>query len=137
MLHQSGHIAFERHSLGSRDDYGRLGGVSAARLRKPSGAAAPQLVYSRADGLALKRLLETSPPLVGGALILKGDVADADCVEEAAAALEQTFGPIDLWINNAMATVFGATTRSPPSADRRHPRRTYARPSRKLLPRYP
>lgn len=42
----------------------------------------------------------------GRALILKGDVADPDRVEEAAAALEQTFGPIDVWVNNAMASVF-------------------------------
>jgi len=42
----------------------------------------------------------------GRALILKGDVADPDRVDEAAAALEQTFGPIDIWINNAMVSVF-------------------------------
>jgi NAD(P)-dependent dehydrogenase (short-subunit alcohol dehydrogenase family) len=39
-------------------------------------------------------------------LVLQGDVADPDRVEAAAAALEQTFGPIDIWVNNAMASVF-------------------------------
>jgi NAD(P)-dependent dehydrogenase (short-subunit alcohol dehydrogenase family) len=42
----------------------------------------------------------------GRALVLQGDVADPDRVEAAAAALEQTFGPIDIWVNNAMASVF-------------------------------
>lgn len=42
----------------------------------------------------------------GRALVLQGDVADPDRVEAAAGALEQTFGPIDIWVNNAMASVF-------------------------------
>jgi NAD(P)-dependent dehydrogenase (short-subunit alcohol dehydrogenase family) len=42
----------------------------------------------------------------GSALILPTDVADAERVEEAAAAVEQTFGPIDVWVNDAMASVF-------------------------------
>jgi|SRR5579872_1060468 len=42
----------------------------------------------------------------GRALPLQVDVADADAVEAAAARLEQAFGPIDVWVNNAMASVF-------------------------------
>ncbi len=42
----------------------------------------------------------------GKGLVLPADVADAAQVEAAAAAVEETFGPIDLWINNAMVTVF-------------------------------
>ena len=34
------------------------------------------------------------------------DVADWEAVEKAAAAIEQQLGPIDIWVNNAMATVF-------------------------------
>jgi NAD(P)-dependent dehydrogenase (short-subunit alcohol dehydrogenase family) len=34
------------------------------------------------------------------------DVADADKIEAAAAAVEDQFGPIDIWINNAMTSVF-------------------------------
>ncbi len=33
------------------------------------------------------------------------DVADADQVEAAAEAVEKAFGPIDTWIDNAMAPV--------------------------------
>ena len=33
-------------------------------------------------------------------------IAEPEAVEEAASALEERFGPIDVWINNAMVTVF-------------------------------
>jgi NAD(P)-dependent dehydrogenase (short-subunit alcohol dehydrogenase family) len=42
----------------------------------------------------------------GRALALPTDVAHADEVEAAAAQVEEQFGPIDIWINNAMASVF-------------------------------
>lgn len=44
--------------------------------------------------------------LGGEALVLPLDVADAAAVERAAQTVEETFGPIDIWVNNAMATVF-------------------------------
>ena len=42
----------------------------------------------------------------GKALVLPTDVADADQVEAAATQVEETFGPIDVWINVAMESVF-------------------------------
>lgn len=42
----------------------------------------------------------------GKALILPTDMADAEQVEAAAAKVEETFGPIDVWVNVAMASVF-------------------------------
>lgn len=42
----------------------------------------------------------------GVALAVPTDVADADQVEAAAAAVEQAFGPIDVWVNDAMVSVF-------------------------------
>lgn len=42
----------------------------------------------------------------GRALVLPLDVADAARVEEAAARVEQSFGPIDVWVNDAMTSVF-------------------------------
>ena len=47
--------------------------------------------------------------LGGEALVLPTDVADADGVEEAAARTEERFGPLDIWINNAMTSVFART----------------------------
>lgn len=42
----------------------------------------------------------------GEALAIVTDVADAAQVEAAAEQIEREWGPIDVWINNAMATVF-------------------------------
>ena len=44
--------------------------------------------------------------LGGKALVLPCDVADADAVEAAAELVEREFGPIDVWVNNAMVSVF-------------------------------
>lgn len=46
--------------------------------------------------------------LGGKALVLVGDVADAGRMEEAAAEVEREFGPIDVWVNNAMTSVFSS-----------------------------
>ncbi|MCP9237057.1 SDR family oxidoreductase [Lewinella sp. JB7] len=45
--------------------------------------------------------------LGGEALVLPADVADFRALDEAAAKVEETFGPIDVWINNAMTSVLG------------------------------
>jgi NAD(P)-dependent dehydrogenase (short-subunit alcohol dehydrogenase family) len=42
----------------------------------------------------------------GKALIIQADVADAAQVEAAASRVEEELGPIDVWVNNAMVTVF-------------------------------
>jgi NAD(P)-dependent dehydrogenase (short-subunit alcohol dehydrogenase family) len=42
----------------------------------------------------------------GRALTVQVDVADADAVDAAAEQIEVALGPIDVWINNAMASVF-------------------------------
>jgi NAD(P)-dependent dehydrogenase (short-subunit alcohol dehydrogenase family) len=44
--------------------------------------------------------------LGGTPLPLPTDVADHDAVEAAAAATEEALGPIDVWVNDAMTTVF-------------------------------
>ena len=40
------------------------------------------------------------------ALVLPTDVSDAQAVEAAAGEVEERFGPIDVWVNNAMVSVF-------------------------------
>ncbi len=42
----------------------------------------------------------------GSALVLPVDVANPDQVEAAAERVEERFGPIDIWVNNAMTSVF-------------------------------
>jgi NAD(P)-dependent dehydrogenase (short-subunit alcohol dehydrogenase family) len=44
--------------------------------------------------------------LGGHAIILPLDVADADAVEAAAERVENELGPIDIWVNDAMTSVF-------------------------------
>jgi short-subunit dehydrogenase len=61
----------------------------------------------------------------GEALPLPTDVADADAVESAAAAVERKFGPIDIWINCAMATVFAPVEQITPEEYRRATEVTY------------
>src|SRR4051812_41373916 len=34
------------------------------------------------------------------------DIADADAIERAAITAEQQLGPVDIWVNNAMVSVF-------------------------------
>ena len=44
--------------------------------------------------------------LGGQAIVCVADVADAAQVETAAAAVEAAFGPFDVWVNDAMATIY-------------------------------
>jgi NADP-dependent 3-hydroxy acid dehydrogenase YdfG len=44
--------------------------------------------------------------LGGRAIVLPADVTDAEQVEAAARQAEEELGPIDVWVNDAMATVF-------------------------------
>ncbi len=53
------------------------------------------------------------------ALVLPCDVADADAVEAAAARAEHEFGPLDIWINNAMVAVLGEVRDTSPEEFRR------------------
>ena len=45
------------------------------------------------------------------ALTVSADVADHEAVDDAAARIEAELGPIDVWVNNAMATVFAPFSR--------------------------
>jgi NAD(P)-dependent dehydrogenase (short-subunit alcohol dehydrogenase family) len=55
----------------------------------------------------------------GRALVLPLDVADADAVEQAAAETEEKLGPIDVWVNNAMVTLFATVAEISPEELRR------------------
>jgi NAD(P)-dependent dehydrogenase (short-subunit alcohol dehydrogenase family) len=55
----------------------------------------------------------------GSPLVIEVDVADADAVEAAAGAVEQHFGPIDVWVNNAMTAVLGEVINTPAAEFRR------------------
>ncbi len=63
--------------------------------------------------------------LGGEALILAADVADPEQVENAAARVEREFGPIDVWVNNAMTTVFAPFCEITPAEFKRATEVTY------------
>ncbi|KLK94645.1 short-chain dehydrogenase [Microvirga vignae] len=55
----------------------------------------------------------------GQALVIAADVADASAIESAASQVVSTWGRIDIWINNAMASVFAPATDLTPDEIRR------------------
>lgn len=55
----------------------------------------------------------------GQAIVMPVDVAVAEQVEAAAAAVEEQFGTIDIWVNNAMVSVFSPAMQMAPEEFRR------------------
>src|SRR5207302_4657123 len=52
-------------------------------------------------------------------LAIPTDVADFEQIERAADAVEDRLGPIDVWVNNAMVSVFALATQITPAEYRR------------------
>ncbi|MGD0675096.1 MAG: SDR family oxidoreductase [Polyangiaceae bacterium] len=85
---------------------GASAGVGRAAVRRfAAGGADVALVARGAAGLEAARAEVEA--LGRRALVLPLDVADAKAVEDAAARVEDTLGPIDVWVNDAMTTCFG------------------------------
>lgn len=61
----------------------------------------------------------------GEALAVPTDVSDAEQVDEAAERVEAAFGPIDVWVNNAMASVFAPVAETTPAEYERVTEVTY------------
>jgi NAD(P)-dependent dehydrogenase (short-subunit alcohol dehydrogenase family) len=61
----------------------------------------------------------------GKPLVLPADVADPEAVEEAAERAERELGEIDVWVNNAMATIFAPFHEIEPGEYRRATEVTY------------
>jgi short-subunit dehydrogenase len=81
------------------------------------------LIARGVDGLeAAKSEIESAG---GSAMVLPLDVADASAVEKAAAEVEQKFGSIDVWVNNAMASVFSPVKEMEPEEYKRVTEVTY------------
>src|SRR5438309_8843594 len=84
---------------------GASGGVGRAAARRfaADGARIGLIARGRSGLEAAAREVEEAG---GEALVLPLDVADADQVEAAARSVEDAFGPIDVWVNDAMVTVY-------------------------------
>lgn len=75
-----------------------------------------------------ERLEETQREVVslgGQAVILAGDVALPETTERIAAETEAQFGPIDVWVNNAMLSVYSRIWDMPPDEFKRVTEVTY------------
>lgn len=79
-----------------------VGRATARAFARPGTAVA--LLSRGEDGL--RSAAHDVSNLGGTPLALPTDVADAAAVEQAASAIEDQLGPIDVWVNNAMASVF-------------------------------
>jgi NAD(P)-dependent dehydrogenase (short-subunit alcohol dehydrogenase family) len=89
---------------------GASGGVGRAVVREfaKTGARIGLMARGR-DGLeGARRDVEK---LGGEAIVLPLDVADADSVDRAATQIEETFGPLGIWINDAMVSVFSPVSK--------------------------
>jgi NAD(P)-dependent dehydrogenase (short-subunit alcohol dehydrogenase family) len=84
---------------------GASAGVGRATVRAfAARGASVGLIARGSEGLeAARREVEDAG---GKAIAVPTDVADADGVERAADAIEQALGPIDVWVNNAMTSIF-------------------------------
>src|SRR5205085_11427501 len=97
-------------------------GRAVAREFAKRGARIGLIARGREGLEATRREVED---LGGEGLVLSLDVADAGAVDRAATALEERFGPIDVWINNAMTTVFSPIRELEPAEIKRVTEVTY------------
>ena len=84
---------------------GASAGVGRATVREfAKRGASVGLIARGVDGLeGARREVESAG---GRAIVLPADVADAGAIDAAAQRVEDELGPIDVWVNNAMASVF-------------------------------
>ena len=103
---------------------GGTAGVGRATARLFADRGYDVAVLARGD----ERLDETRQDLESRgarALGIECDVADADAVDAAAGRIEDELGPIDVWVNNAMTSVFAPTWDTRPDEFRRVTEVTY------------
>jgi NAD(P)-dependent dehydrogenase (short-subunit alcohol dehydrogenase family) len=103
---------------------GASAGVGRATVRRfaAEGASIGLIARGRDRLDAAAEEVETAG---GRALVLPLDVTDQRAVETAADRVEQELGPIDVWVNNAMATVFAPVARLTPEEYQRVTEVTY------------
>jgi short-subunit dehydrogenase len=97
-------------------------GRATAREFARHGARVGLLARGREGLEAASREVEE---LGGIAMAVPTDVADAAAVEAAAAAIEEKLGPIDIWVNNAMTSVFSPVNKMEPEEFKRVTEVTY------------
>src|SRR5690348_489699 len=84
---------------------GASAGVGRATAHRVARAGARIGLIGR-DQRALEEVKSEVEARGGGAVVAALDVSDADSVSAAADRFVEALGPLDIWINNAMVTVF-------------------------------
>jgi NAD(P)-dependent dehydrogenase (short-subunit alcohol dehydrogenase family) len=77
----------------------------------PSPGREPTWVSLRGAASGLEGARREVEEAGGRALAIPTDVSDAEAVEVAAERVERELGPIDVWVNNAMRSVFSPVKR--------------------------
>jgi NAD(P)-dependent dehydrogenase (short-subunit alcohol dehydrogenase family) len=103
---------------------GASGGVGRAIAHAFGKRGAQVALLARGES-ALQDAKAEVEQLGGRALAIPTDVADYDAIEAAAERVERELGPIDVWVNDAMATVFAAVVDTEPHEFRRATEVTY------------
>jgi len=97
-------------------------GRAAVRLFAQKGADVALIARGKEGLEGAKREVEEAG---GRALIFPIDIADAEAVERAAEETERVLGPIDVWVNNAMNSVFSPVKEMKPEEYKRVTEVTY------------
>ena len=103
---------------------GAAAGVGRAVAHRFARSGARVALIAR-DREALESVKSEVEARGGEAMVLPADVSDADAVMAAAAQVEAAWGPIDVWVNDAMATVFSPIDEITPEEFRRVTEVTY------------
>jgi short-subunit dehydrogenase len=103
---------------------GASAGVGRATVREFARHGARLGLIAR-DRERLETARGEAEALGGEALVIPADVADAKALNDAASQVVERFGAIDIWINNAMVSVFSPTFELTPDELRRVTEVTY------------
>jgi NAD(P)-dependent dehydrogenase (short-subunit alcohol dehydrogenase family) len=97
---------------------GATSGVGRATIREFARTGASLGLLARGED-GLEAAAREVRSFGGRAVPFPADVSDHDQVERAAASIESELGPIDVWVNNAMTTVFAEVVDISPDEFRR------------------
>jgi len=103
---------------------GASAGVGRAAVREFASRGADVGLLAR-DAEGLEAAAKEVEAFGRQAVAVPTDVADPEQVEAAAARIEERLGPIDVWVNNAMTSVFAPFTEIEPEEFRRVTEVTY------------
>lgn len=97
---------------------GASAGIGRATVREFASHGASIALLAR-DADRLEAACAEARALGAKVIAILTDMADPEQVEAAAARAEEALGPIDIWVNNAMATIFAPVAKISPEDYRR------------------